>query len=1385
LEHLLAAPSSWTSERRLSSTASTDSYWTPQSFNTSVEAWGRGTGGGASGIGWGVALFTDVGQTSGVDGWRFRIEVSSGGGTYTLRRFDNGQTPQVPADSQSGAPSGSPGYLLIRREGSSIEGWRSPDGTNWSLVVSVIDASFATTDVHLSLGIADNSRAQILAWDEFGGGALAGSPSAGQSYGVCDGSGTHAVSPSGCQQDPVNSLTGAFVTSATDLRLPGIGVPFAWRRTYTSSDPTSGRLGPGWTHSYATSLTVEADGDVLLRGDEGQQVAYSRQADGSFTGARGARSILTAVTGGYELRRKDQVVYRFDTTGRLLSMKDRNNQGVTLMYDESGQLQTISDSVGRAIAVTHTGGLLTRVTLPDGRYVEYSYSAGRLSAVRDAAGGTTQYTYDAAGRLETIVDQNAHTVVDNAYGSDGRVSEQTNARGKTGTFSWDAATQTQTYTDARTQQWKDVYAGNLLVRRVDPLGNTWRFQYDADLNVTRVIDARGNSTQMTYDARANVLTRTAPAPLSYGEVWTYNARNDPLTYRDRRGNTTDFGYDPAGNLTSVSAPDADGPGPLGRPVTLYGRDPAGTGLLVSITDPRAKTTSFTYTAGNLTEIRSALGNRTTLGYDPSGRLTSLVDPRGNLLRASPADYTWTYSYDELDRLEAQQDPLGHVTTLAYDPAGNLESRTDANGHETTYGYDEANELTSVSAPDPDGAGPLTAPVTAYTYDDVGNLASREDANLNETLLGYDEANRLNRITAPLGRVWTYGYDRNGNVTQVVDANGNATRAAGDGLTTYGYDVLDRLTSIDYAGTTPDVTLAYDGNDNQTQLTDGSGSETASYDPLDRLTVLTRGQRTITYGYDLVNLTSRTYPGMPITTYAYDDDERLSAVSWSSNVVSYLYDAAANLTRTTLPTGNRWEEWRTYDRAARLTAIQNRRLNQRTRVVEILSSVDLTLDPVGNPLTRTRSGTLDGTETYAYDALDRLTSVCYQAGTCPQASDPFIRYAYDGVGNRLSEARPSGTTTYTYNAADELTQAGAVSYTYDRNGNQLSAGARTSTWDLANRLRTTTLAGATTTYSYSGDGRRLQASTGPSPSQQTNYLWDPSFVLPQLAIESDGQGIDLRRYRHGLRPLHVNVGTSAVSYYHFDPLGSVVDLTSASAGALQWSYGFEPFGLQRQEQEYGSGQPVNLLKFAGEYLDPTGLHHLRARQYDTQTGRFLSRDPLAPSIAEPLLSSYAYVGNRPTVFVDPSGEQFGLPRLCSAGGCTGLCEVAKKAGEFGGVAVEAIVTHPQESLAVAQIAACVATSGIGCGLATFANVVYASYRGFTAAKNRCFSNAVAIGIEAGTAQFVTRAGVRLIALQRTRLFGPEYPDVVPPGLERTLRTLEGVVGLGPSVSTSCK
>lgn len=64
-------------------------------------------------------------------------------------------------------------------------------------------------------------------------------------------------------------------------------------------------------------------------------------------------------------------------------------------------------------------------------------------------------------------------------------------------------------------------------------------------------------------------------------------------------------------------------------------------------------------------------------------------------------------------------------------------------------------------------------------------------------------------------------------------------------------------------------------------------------------------------------------------------------------------------------------------------------------------------------------------------------------------------------------------------------------------------------------------------------------------------------------------------------------------------------------------------------------------YTGQQYDPhTELYSLRARYYDTEIGRFMSRDTWAYDYGNPIeLNRYVYTANNPATFVDPSGYGF--------------------------------------------------------------------------------------------------------------------------------------------------
>jgi RHS repeat-associated protein len=113
------------------------------------------------------------------------------------------------------------------------------------------------------------------------------------------------------------------------------------------------------------------------------------------------------------------------------------------------------------------------------------------------------------------------------------------------------------------------------------------------------------------------------------------------------------------------------------------------------------------------------------------------------------------------------------------------------------------------------------------------------------------------------------------------------------------------------------------------------------------------------------------------------------------------------------------------------------------------------------------------------------------------------------------------------------------------------------------------------------------------------------------------------------------GASHVSWLLADELGSIRDVvTSAGAEVDHLVYG--AFG-NLLSQTNSAAAPR--YQFAGREFDPaTGLYFDRARYYSPVTGRFLTEDPIAFQGGQADL--YAYVGDNPVNFTDPSGLNAG-------------------------------------------------------------------------------------------------------------------------------------------------
>jgi RHS repeat-associated protein len=146
---------------------------------------------------------------------------------------------------------------------------------------------------------------------------------------------------------------------------------------------------------------------------------------------------------------------------------------------------------------------------------------------------------------------------------------------------------------------------------------------------------------------------------------------------------------------------------------------------------------------------------------------------------------------------------------------------------------------------------------------------------------------------------------------------------------------------------------------------------------------------------------------------------------------------------------------------------------------------------------------------------------------------------------------------------------------------------------------------------------------------TDYVLDPAAGLTQVLQETtDGQATSYL-YGHDLLAQY-DSGTWA--YHLNDGLGSVRQLADPTGQVVQ-GYSFSPFGVPLGES---GGEPYG---FTGEQWDASvGLVYLRARYYQPEVGRFISKDPFPGFDTSPqTLNAYSYVENDAVNRTDPTGK----------------------------------------------------------------------------------------------------------------------------------------------------
>jgi RHS repeat-associated protein len=268
------------------------------------------------------------------------------------------------------------------------------------------------------------------------------------------------------------------------------------------------------------------------------------------------------------------------------------------------------------------------------------------------------------------------------------------------------------------------------------------------------------------------------------------------------------------------------------------------------------------------------------------------------------------------------------------------------------------------------------------------------------------------------------------------------------------------------------------------------------------------------------------------------------------------------------------------------------------------------------------------------------------------SDNITSYSYDLAGNRLQmrkveNAQVINEVDYTLGIGNRLASwgnAGEAHYDLagcltnmvsDVDGRELNL-----SWNSKYQLSTVDVAGGTNVnYDYNVLGQRISRKeiTG-STTNTEYYIHEGVNIVADLDVDKNL----LRSYTYA--PAYDNIismtiyGDDTNTYFYIrNHINSVVALVDEN-GDIAESYDYDSYGsvtvFDANGNELEQSALGNRYTFQGREVDyTTGLYNFRARWYDSETGRWLSKDSIGIKGG---FNQYVFCGDNPVMFADPAG-----------------------------------------------------------------------------------------------------------------------------------------------------